>query len=69
MRKMLLLAAAIGGLSALATTGANAAPAVDVPHAVAGYQSLVTHVDYYYNHHHYHHRRWDKKHRRWYYYN
>jgi hypothetical protein len=65
MRKMLLAAAAVGGLLGLASVSASAAPSAAALR-VAPDQGLVTHVDYYYNHHHYHHRRYYHDH--WHYY-
>jgi hypothetical protein len=66
MRKLLLGAIAIGGLTALTASSALAAP---LPHGVhaAPSQAGVTNVDYYWHRHHWHHRRWE--HRRWRYYN
>jgi hypothetical protein len=66
MRKLLLAAVAFGGLTALAASGAVAAPfAADVHRAQT--QPMVTHVDYYHNHHHYHHRHYQHGH--WHYWN
>jgi hypothetical protein len=65
MHKMLLAAAALGGLFAFTTTAALAAPSAAGVH-VAPAHGLVTHVDYYYNHRHYHHRHWSHGH--WHYY-
>jgi hypothetical protein len=65
MRKMLLAAAAVGGLLGLTSLNASAAPSAAGLH-VAPQQGLVTNVDYYYNHHHYHHRHWHHGH--WNYY-
>jgi hypothetical protein len=61
MRKILLVAVAIGGLTALTAAGASAAPSVAGLH-VAPSQPLVTHVDYWNHHHHWHHRHWDHGH-------
>jgi hypothetical protein len=75
MRKLLLAAAAIGGMSGLAG-GAMAAPGWhdggpqmtreggSRQHVVPG-ESRVTPVDYYHNRHRYHHRKWH--HGRWHY--
>jgi hypothetical protein len=65
MRKMLLTAAALGGLLAMTTVNASAAPFTAGPHVAANH-GLVTNVDYYYNHHHYHHRHWQHDHWRYY---
>jgi hypothetical protein len=61
MRKILLVAVAIGGLTALTAAGASAAPSAAGLH-VAPSQPLVTHVDYWNHHHHWHHRHWDHGH-------
>ena len=61
MRRLLLAAVALGGLTALTTGGASAASAVADVH-VAPSQPLLTHVDYYYHRHHWHHRRWEHHH-------
>jgi hypothetical protein len=65
MRKLLLAAVALGGLSALTAGVATAAPSVAGIRA-APVGQLTTNVDYYYGHRHWHHRRWE--HRRWRYY-
>jgi hypothetical protein len=65
MHRILLAAVAFGGLTALASTGAVAAPSAAGVH-MAPSQSLVTHVDYWDHHRHWHHRHWE--HRRWRYY-
>nr|WP_294526630.1 hypothetical protein [uncultured Rhodopila sp.] len=65
MRKMLIAAAALGGLFAMTATHASAAPSAAALH-VAPAHGLVTSVDYYYDHHHYHHRHWQHGH--WHYY-
>jgi hypothetical protein len=62
MRKILLAAVALGGLTALSAGGASAAPSASGIHVVPA-QPLVTNVDYYWHRHHYHHRHWD--HGRW----
>jgi hypothetical protein len=64
MHKLLLTAAALGGLTALTSFGASAAPSAAGIH-VAPSQPLVTHVEYYYNHHHYQHRHWEHHHWRY----
>jgi hypothetical protein len=67
MRRILLAAVALGGLTALTAGGASAAPSVAGVHAegisVAPAQPLVTHVDYYWHRRHWHHRHWE--HHRW----
>jgi len=65
MRKLLLAAAALGGLTALATTGAVAAPVPARTHATPSHP-MVTQVDYYYHHRHWHHRHWEHNHWRYY---
>jgi len=65
MRRILLAAVALGGLTALAGTGAIAAPSAAGVHVVPS-RVLVTNVDYYYNHHHFHHRHWEHDHWRYY---
>lgn len=65
MRKLLLVAAALGGLAGLGGTGALAAPAVAVPH-FAPERGQVIQADYYYQHRHWHHRHWEHHH--WHYY-
>jgi hypothetical protein len=57
MRKLLLAAAAVGGVFALTSAPASAAPSA-AGLQVAPAHALVTNVDYYYNHRHWHHRRW-----------
>ena len=66
MRKILLAAVALGGLTALAASGASAAPSAAGVHRVQP-QPPVTSVDYYWHHQHYHHRHWE--HHQWRYYN
>jgi hypothetical protein len=61
MRKLLLTAVAFGGLTALAASGASAAPSATGVH-VAPSHPMVTHVDYYWNHRHWHHRHWEHNH-------
>ncbi len=65
MGKLLLAAAALGGLFALTANPASAAPSATTLN-VAPAHGLVTNVDYYYNHRHYHHRQWHHGH--WNYY-
>lgn len=64
MRRMLVAAAAIGGLTAF---GAVAAPSVVGVHAAPAQRYVtpahVTRVDYNWHHHNWHHRRWER--RRW----
>jgi hypothetical protein len=63
MRKLLLAAVAFGGLTALAGTGASAAPSAAGVH-MAPLDPTVTQVDYYYwRHRHWHHRHWERN--RW----
>jgi len=64
MRRILLAAAAIGGLTALTGFGASASPSAAGLH-VTPPQRLVVNVDYWNHHHHWHHRHWD--HGRWHY--
>jgi hypothetical protein len=61
MHKLLLAAVAIGGLTALTTAGAVAAPSMAGLH-VAPQEALVTDVDYWHGHHHWHHRHWARGH-------
>jgi hypothetical protein len=61
MRRILLVAAALGGLTALTAFGAAAAPSAAGVHVV-GSQPPVSQVDYYWHHHHWHHRHWDHSH-------
>lgn len=61
MRKLLLAATVLGGLTALGTMGASAAPSAAGVY-VAPSQVLVTNVDYYYNHRHWHHRHYSHGH-------
>jgi hypothetical protein len=65
MRKI-FLAVALGGLTALAASGASAAPSAAGLRAMQP-QPLVTNVDYYWHHQHYHHRHYE--HHQWRYYN
>jgi len=64
MRRLLLAAVALGGLTALTAGGASAAPSASGLH-VAPAQPLVTRIDYYVNHHHWQHRRMDHGHWRY----
>jgi len=57
MRKFLLAAVALGGLSALTATAASAAPLGTGVHVTPS-QPMVTDVQYWWRHHHYHHRHW-----------
>ena len=66
MRKILLAAVALGGLTALAASSASAAPSAAGVHVVQS-QPPVTNVDYYWHHHHWHHRHWE--HNQWRYWN
>lgn len=65
MHRLLLAAAAIGGLTALTTLGAVAAPSAAGVHVTPS-QPQLTQVDYYWNHHHWHHRHWEHDHWRYY---
>ncbi|MGA3397790.1 MAG: hypothetical protein ABSC95_01120 [Acetobacteraceae bacterium] len=58
MRKLLLSAVAIGGLTALSSFGATAAPVVGAAGQYAVPQQHVVLADWYWHHHHWHHRRW-----------
>ncbi len=64
MRKLLMAAVALAGLTGLSATGAVAAPFAAATHT-ARPQSHVTSVGYYYNHHTYHHRRFEHGHWRY----
>jgi hypothetical protein len=64
MRRILLAAVALGGLTALTAGGALAAPSAAGLH-VAPSQPLVTQADYYYHRRHWHHRRYDHGHWRY----
>jgi hypothetical protein len=64
MRKLLLAAVALGGFTALAASGAVAAPNAEHVHMAPG-RPMVTHVDYYHNHHQYHHRHYEHGHWRY----
>jgi hypothetical protein len=66
MRKIFLAAVTLGGLTALAASGASAAPSAAGVHVVQA-QPPVTNVDYYWHHQHYHHRHWE--HHQWRYWN
>jgi hypothetical protein len=63
MKKLLLAAVALGGLTALTATDASAAPLAAGVHAPPAQQPGLTQVNYYWHHRHWHHRHWD--HRRW----
>jgi hypothetical protein len=64
MRKLVLAAVALGGFTALAASGAVAAPH-DEHGQMAPERSRVTQVDYYHNHHQYHHRHYEHGHWRY----
>ncbi len=57
MKRVLLAAVALGGLTVLTTSGAMAAPFTAGVH-VAPTQPAATQVDYYWHRRHWHHRRW-----------
>jgi hypothetical protein len=61
MKRLFLVAVALGGLAALATSGANAAPLAAGIHA-APTQPVVTQVDYYWHRHYWRHRHWYRHH-------
>jgi len=65
MRKFFLITAALGGLCALGSVGAQAAP-FDSGLKVAPTHASATPVDYNWHHHQWHHRRWEHHH--WHYY-
>jgi hypothetical protein len=67
MRRLLLAAAAIGGLTALAAFGApaTAAPVAGAISQFATPQQHVVQADWWWRHHHWHHRRWS--HHGWHY--
>jgi hypothetical protein len=65
MRRMLFAAVALGGLTALTTLDASAAPSSAAGVHVAPSRPLVTNVDYDWHHRHYHHRHWDHDHWRY----
>lgn len=71
MRRFLLAAAALGGLTAVTTAGAVAATHPLAPKAFVAQQTEarlpVVQADYYWHRHHWHHRRWGHDH--WRYYN
>jgi hypothetical protein len=64
MHRLLLAAAAIGGLTALTAFGAVAAPSAAGVHVTPS-QPLVTHVDYWHGRHRWHHRHWEHNHWRY----
>ena len=66
MKKLLLAAVALGGLTALIAPAATASPAAAGVH-VAPSHSGVTQINYYWHRRHWHHRRWE--HHRWRYWN
>ncbi|HEY3846427.1 MAG TPA: hypothetical protein VGL95_04880 [Acetobacteraceae bacterium] len=59
MRRLLLAAAAIGGLTAVTGFGATAAPVAGAAGQYAVSLQHVVQADWYVNHHHWHHRRWE----------
>jgi hypothetical protein len=61
MRRLLLAAVALGGLTALTAPGASAAPSAAGVHVTPS-QPLVTTVQW---HRHWHHRRWEHHHWRY----
>jgi hypothetical protein len=65
VRKLLLSAVAIGGLTALCSAGATAAPVVGAAGLYAAPQQHIVQADWYWRRHHWHHRRWF--HGRWHY--
>jgi hypothetical protein len=56
--RIVLLAAAIGGLTALTASGVLAAPVAGAAGQYATAPLHVVQADWYWNHHHWHHRRW-----------
>lgn len=64
MRRMLLAAGALAGLTAMTTLHAAAAPSAAGFHAAPA-QSLATNVDYYWNRRHWRHRHWHRGHWRY----
>jgi hypothetical protein len=58
VRKILLAAAAIGGLTALTAFGASAAPVAGAANQFTAPQQHVAQADWWWRHHHWHHRRW-----------
>ncbi len=64
MRRLLLAAVALGGLTALTATAASAAPLATGVH-VAPSQPMATDAEYVVNHHHWQHRRMDHGHWRY----
>lgn len=58
VRRILLAAVAIGGLTALIGSGATAAPVIGAAGQYAASPQHVVQAYYYYHHHHYRHRRW-----------
>jgi DNA-binding transcriptional regulator YdaS (Cro superfamily) len=61
MRRLLLAAMVLGGLTALTASGALAAPSAAGLHVTP--QPLITDVDW--HHHHWHHRHWEHHHWRY----
>jgi hypothetical protein len=67
MRKILAIVVAAGGIAALASVSAFAAPSVAGLHVVMP-GGLATNVDYRWNHKHYKHRRYSHSHGHYHYY-
>jgi hypothetical protein len=67
VRRVLLAAAAIGGLTALTAFGATAAPVAGAAGQYVASPHHMVQADWYVNHHHWSHRRFD--HGRWHYWN
>ena len=59
MKKLLLAAAAVGGLTALSAFGAAAAPVVGAAGQVVAPAQHVVQADYYWHHRHWHHRHFE----------
>jgi hypothetical protein len=66
MRRILLSAAALGGLALGTAFAASAAPAVGLEglHQATPPAAMIQ-ADYYWHHHHWHHRRWYHHHWRY----
>jgi hypothetical protein len=67
VRRALLAAAAIGGLTALTASGATAAPVAGVAGQYTASPQHAVQADWYVNHHHWNHRRFAGGH--WHYWN
>jgi hypothetical protein len=65
VRRILLAAAAIGGLTALTAFGAAAAPVAGVATQVAPAPQHIVQADWYWHHRHWRHRRWEHHHWRY----